>query len=86
MPNSTSDDVASIICYLIIAVFAIMFLPLIGTLAGAFIGWIVGLVFPETILSTLARFGVRTEGLQVWQLGACLGFVGAFFKTNVTKK
>lgn len=69
------------------ALIVIIFLlfPLIGSLVGAFAGWVVGLFFEDTILSTLARFGVDTGGLAMWQLGCTLGFIGGFFKTSVSK-
>lgn len=63
----------------------VFFFPLIGVLGGAFAGWVVGLFFSDTILSALASFGVKTEALSMWQLGAMLGFVGSFFRSSVTK-
>lgn len=59
-------------------------MPILGVLFGAFSGWAVGLVFEETVLQTLARFGVETTELTMWQLGAALGFVGGFLKTTVS--
>jgi hypothetical protein len=53
---------------------------------GAVGGWLVGLFFGETILGTLSRFGVDIEGLSMWQLGATLAFVGAFFRAHQTVK
>lgn len=67
----------------------ILFLGALGVIAGIISGWIVGLFFSGIILETLARFGVDTAGLAVWQLGGLLGFIGAFFKsvqTNATAK
>lgn len=55
-----------------------------GTLMGAFTGWVVGLFFGKTILGILASIGIT--GFKMWQIGAFLGFVGAFFKSNQTKK
>lgn len=60
--------------------------PILGVFLGALGGWIVGLVFEETVIGTLARFGVDTNGLSMWQLGACLGFVGGYLKTSVHQK
>lgn len=66
-----------------IAVVALLFfLVILTTLMGAVAGWAVGLFFEQTILGTLARFGVNVEGLQMWQLGATLAFVGSFFKAH----
>jgi uncharacterized membrane protein len=59
---------------------ALLILPLTGTLLGAFTGWVVGLFFTEAILSFLHRAGVNTIGLELWQVGAALGFMGAFFR------
>ena len=56
---------------------------MLGTLFGAFAGWVVSWIFPEVIIRTLARFGVNTSGLQMWELGATLGFIGAFFKATL---
>lgn len=64
---------------------AVLFLMLFvitiaATAIGAVTGWAVGLIFGNTILDTLSRFGVNAEGLPMWQLGATLGFVGGFFR------
>ncbi|UXO93813.1 hypothetical protein Pan1_98 [Pseudanabaena phage Pan1] len=70
-----------------IAVVALLFfLVILTTLMGAVAGWAVGLFFEQTILSTLARFGVNVAGLTMWQLGATLAFVGSFFKAATTVK
>lgn len=69
-----------------ITLIAIAFIaPLAGVLIGSFTGWVVGLFFTETILSFLARFGVETAGLAVWQVGAAMGFLGSFLRTTVSK-
>jgi uncharacterized membrane protein len=62
----------------------IFFAPLIGVLFGAFAGWVVGLFFTETIIGFFARAGFDVAGFAVWQIGAALGFVGAFFKATQT--
>lgn len=69
----------------LLGVAAIVFLAvLLSTLFGALAGWIVGLVFAETILGIFAALGIK--GFAMWQIGAFLGFVGAFFKaTTMTK-
>lgn len=67
----------------LVAIAAILFVaPFIGVLAGAFSGWVVGLLFTDTILDFLSRVGVNTAGLAVWQIGAALGFIGAFFRAS----
>jgi len=69
----------------LLGVFALIILfPLIGVLAGAFVGWVVGLFFEDTVMGFFARAGFDTAGYAMWQLGAALGFVGAFFRSTVT--
>lgn len=61
-------------------------LMLAGPLVGAAAGWVVGWFFGPTILYVLAQMGLH--GVEMWQLGMALGFVGGFFKavqTNGTK-
>jgi hypothetical protein len=70
----------------VLVVFATLFLLcLANTLLGAFSGWIVGLVFSDTILGFLSRIGVDTQNLSMWQIGAALGFIGSFFRTQQIK-
>jgi hypothetical protein len=69
----------------VLIVTAVIFMVILGTLFGAVAGWIVGLFFTDTILTTLGRFGVDTFGLTMWQLGATLGFIGGFFKSATAK-
>jgi hypothetical protein len=67
------------------AVAATAFLaPLLGVLFGAFSGLIVGLFFEQTIVDFMTRIGFDMAGFAVWQLGAALGFVGAFFRCTQT--
>lgn len=73
---------AAAITLAILGLLAAFFLaPLLGIAVGAFAGWVVGLVFPETIgiLATIMTGGVT---MPAWQVGAILGFVGGFFKTR----
>lgn len=57
---------------------------ILGTFAGGCSGWIVGLVFGETILDIAGQLGIH--GVTMFQLGCFLGFVGGFLKTKVTAK
>lgn len=59
----------------------IFFAPLIGVLLGAFSGWIVSLFFDDTIRLTLLACGVQLGHLELWQLGATLGFISGFFRS-----
>lgn len=58
--------------------------PLIGSLWGMAAGWVVGLVFGDLVLRFLAEIGI--EGFAMWQVGACLGFLGSFFRANTISK
>jgi ABC-type multidrug transport system permease subunit len=58
----------------------VILLTTLSTFFGGVGGLIVGL-FTETIMDTLARFGVDTVDMTMWQLGASLGFVSGFFKS-----
>lgn len=53
---------------------------IIGTLFGAFSGWLIGLFFENTIIGILASLGIT--GFKMWQIGAFLGFVSGFFKST----
>lgn len=57
--------------------------PLIGTLIGAFTGWIVGVFWPTTFGAVLAHFGL--SAFAPYQIGATLGFIGGFFKAIQVK-
>lgn len=68
----------------VIGIIALIFVfPILCVALGAFTGWIVGLVFESTILGILAQVGIT--GVKMWQVGACLGFIGGFFR-NVNSK
>jgi hypothetical protein len=68
-----------------LVVAAVFLLVILGTLFGGIAGWIVGLFFADTIMSTLDAFGVETFELSMWQLGATLGFISGFFKSSGVK-
>jgi hypothetical protein len=74
-------EFASIMGLLAIFVITLLLLPLVGIAVGAFIGWVAGMVFPGTVglVGTLITSGVT---IPAWQVGAILGFVGAFFKSS----
>ena len=55
---------------------------LLSTLGGAFAGWVVGMFWPHTMAILLAKLGLA--GVQMWQLGAMLGFVGSFFRSSTS--
>lgn len=59
---------------------AIISPSIIGAVFGAFSGLIVGLAFEQSILLFFEKFGL--SGLEVWEIGCALGFVGSFFKSH----
>lgn len=61
-------------------------LCLLSTIFGAVIGWVVGLMFGDIILDFLSRFGFNTNGIEMWQIGAGLGFIGSFFRSSHSVK
>jgi hypothetical protein len=65
-----------------VAVAAVL-LPLIMPLFGAFAGAVIGFFFDETSREFLNALGMQK--LEMWQLGAMLGFVGGFFKASTVK-
>lgn len=68
----------------LIAFFVVFIFSILGTLGGAITGWIVGLVFSDSILGVLTSLHIYN--VTMWQLGAFLGFTGAFFRSVVTTK
>lgn len=56
----------------------------LNALLGAFAGWTVSLFWGDSILVTLRSVGLPPE-VTMWQLGAALGFVGAFLRTTVSQ-
>jgi hypothetical protein len=67
-------------------VMLIIIMVILGTFFGGVAGWIVGMFFTDTILTTLSRFGIDTMGMTMWQLDATLGFVSGFFKIAKVQK
>lgn len=57
-------------------------IPIVAVFFGAFSGWVVGIFFGGTILGLLEQVGI--QDVYMWQVGAFLGFIGGFFKTNVS--
>lgn len=76
------DIFAKILGSVTVVGIVLFFVCLIGTVMGALAGWIVGLVFPET-LGLLAK--MLNVDAAPWQLGAILGFIGGFFRSSLSK-
>jgi len=65
-------------------VVALLFIAVIATtVIGGVVGWVVGLVFP--FVPQTINHVVGTE-LTAFEVGAILGFVGAFFRNNSTQR
>lgn len=56
---------------------------MLSALFGGIAGWIVGLMYGESILGIAAQLGIH--GITMFQFGVFLGFVGGFFKSNLSK-
>jgi len=71
---------------IVIAAFAITLVALVvaGTVIGAVVGYVVGLFFGDTILGIASQLGIKH--VEMWQIGAFLGFVSGFLRTNVEAK
>lgn len=75
------------VLFLSLAGVALLFAAvLFSTLMGAFAGWVVGGTFPETFRILVVDLLKLQPSVEPWQVGAILGFVGAFFRTTVTNK
>lgn len=61
---------------------ALLFLgALLNTLVGAFAGWVVGLVFDDSMRLLAEVLNVKAAP---YQLGAIFGFIGGFFRSSLT--
>lgn len=66
----------------VIAVMAlIFFVPVIGTLFGAFSGWVVGLFFGNYVHAVVVGIFPQLASFSLTQIGAGLGFFGAFVRS-----
>lgn len=78
------DLVTKAVFGIVVFIFVFIVLACFSTFIGAVLGWLVGLVFGDTILKVAALIGIK--GISMWEFGAFLGFVGSFFRTvNNTK-
>ena len=54
-----------------------------GTVMGALVGWVVGLLFDGTMHLLAQALGIDA---QPYQLGAMFGFLGGFFRASMEVK
>lgn len=76
------NDILGTLAAIMAIIVGAFLLIIAGTLGGALIGWIVGLMFSDVIMHVLSAFGVNTVNLELWQIGAAAGFFGGFVKSN----
>jgi membrane protein YqaA with SNARE-associated domain len=67
---------------LLTALILLFFAVLSSTVVGGVVGWVVGAFFPVVIDTVNKLAGTELSSFEV---GAVLGFVGAFFRTTITK-
>lgn len=79
---SSAEKLAASFGIMAMTIGGIFFFVILGTLFGGLAGWLVGLVFGDTILGIAAQLGIK--GVSMFQFGAFMGFVGGFLKTKVT--
>jgi hypothetical protein len=75
---SELNDALKTILAIAILLATLFFTPIIACFIGAFSGWMVSIVFEDTIKLIT---GIKGE---VWQLGATLGFISGFFRINTS--
>lgn len=71
----------TIVAGLLLFAFTFLLVCLLGTISGAFIGWLVQL----TAFGTWAKIALEQithANISLVDLGALLGFVGAFFRPS----
>ena len=69
-----------VIANLLLAAFMVFWACIVRAFLGALTGWVVGLMFGDTVLGFFAALGI--SGFKMWQIGLVLGFVGGFFTTT----
>lgn len=66
-----------------ILILVLVFIACIGgALVGSGAGWVVGLVFDDSLKLLATAMGIPTA--EPYQLGAILGFVGGFVRASVS--
>lgn len=73
------NDFFAAVVVIIIVVLGIFLMTIAGTIFGALAGLVVGWFFTPTFHVVMTAIGMQT--IAVWELGAVLGFVGAFFRS-----
>jgi hypothetical protein len=81
MCGSKMEKIIGGIILFIVFIFTV---PLLGAAGGYFSGWVVSGFFDESIHDGLRAFGVNADKVPLSYIGAMLGFVGGFFRSNVS--
>lgn len=69
-----------------IAAMYIFIAPIIGVLAGAFVGWVTSIMAPVWVPTGLKFVYINVTPDRLVELGAALGFLGGFFRVNRNSK
>jgi len=79
------EDGAAVVILGALVVLAVFVWVILGTLVGAFTGWILMLVgVAPWVYDGFAQFGFHLTCL--WQVGAAFGFLGGFVKASLECK
>jgi len=78
-----SDDTIEFILWLMLFFAVLLGSALIGTVCGAFTGWLVGLT-PLGAAVMKVWFSLTHVKCELWELGAFMGFISGFIKGVVT--
>ncbi len=70
--------------FVISALVLLFIYPVVSIVVCAFTGWLIGLVFTETL--NLVSMTILGQIIPHWQLGAGLGFFGSFFKSALVQE
>lgn len=77
--DSVAKGVTVMLGLAVVIFIGLLLAPLVGALAGLAVGLVLGETLAEVLLALTG-----TE-IELWKLGAFLGFVGGFFRATVTK-
>jgi len=80
-----SDEAIGLILLLALLLGGLLYSAFIGTLCGAFIGWLVSLTPLGTAILKVWVSLTHVE-CELWELGAFLGFISGFIEGVITVK
>lgn len=80
----TNENAGKFLVAILMVAFVVFAASLFGAAMGALSGVIVGWFFDDTIRA--AQIAIHIDPLQPWQIGMFVGWLGGFFRSNVSKK